>query len=184
MPPGVHTDQVLPESSPWPQATVWSQRVFEARNANEAQLFVQCQGGTTIDSRAVGPQIHFLARHPDGDKVHRFTLARGAPFEPTDFGAGVSDILDPAELLFFADRVVRELPGPDDRMHPRAVIRRLRLAAAALREAVKLVERGDVAYFTNAARNYAAEHPDRLAVAALQNFAAALDGHADEWERR
>lgn len=174
-------------SSAWPDVPAWTQQVFAARNANEARLFVQCQGGDEVESRAVETELHILARHPEGLRVHRFTLGGGAPWEATDFGAGTSAILDPAELVFFADRVVRELPGPDDPVHPRAVMRRLRLAAAALREAVKLVPPGgvdDARFFTGAARSYALAHSDRFAQADLERYAAALDAHAHEWQRR
>jgi hypothetical protein len=177
---------MVSESSAWPDVPVWSPQVFAARNSNEARLFLQCQGGEEIESRAVGTEMHVLARHPEGLRVHRFTLGGGAPWDPTDFGAGRSSILDPAELLFFADRVVRELPSPGDPVHPRAVIRRLRLAAAALREAVKLLAPAGVAeasFFTGAARSYAQANPDRFTAAALQSFAAALDRDADEWQR-
>ena len=175
------------DSSAWPDVPAWSSQVFAARNANEASLFVQCQGGEREDSRAVDTELHILARHPEGLRVHRFTLGGGAPWEPTDFGGGTSGILDPAELVFFADRVVRELPGPDEPVHPRAVVRRLRLAAAALREAVKLVPSGGVdgaRFFTGAAYSYALANADRFAPADLERYAAVLDAHADEWERR
>jgi hypothetical protein len=82
--------------------------------------------------------------------------------------------------------VVRELPSPGDPVHPRAVIRRLRLAAAALREAVKLLPPGGVdeaRFFTGAARSYAQTNPDRFTAAALQSFAAELDQDAEEWQR-
>lgn len=185
----MQTVLVSSASPAWPDVPAWSQQVVAARTANEARLFVQCQGGAEVESRAVETQLHILARHPEGDRVYRFTLACGAPLDPTDFGEGASAILDPAELLFFADRVVRELPAPEDPVHPRAVIRRLRLGAAALREAAAIVEqsaaeRGQVGYFTAAARDYAAAHPDRMTPAALRTYAAALDGHAAEWERR
>lgn len=173
-------------SSAWPDVPAWTQQIFAARNANEAWLFAQCQGGDDLQSRAVGTELHILARHPEGQRVHRFTLGGGAPWEPTDFGDGASGILDPAELLFFADRVVRELPRPGDPVHPRAVIRRLRLAAAALREAVKLVPAeglDGVRFFTGAARAYALANPDRFTAEALQRYAAAIDAHADEWQR-
>lgn len=173
-------------SSAWSDVPAWTQQVIAARNANEAQLFVQCQGGERTDSRAVGTEFHILARHPEGERVHRFTLGGGAPWEPTDFGDGPSGILDAAELVFFADRVVRELPGPDDSVHPRAVIRRLRLAAAALREAVKLVPAEGLSgarFFTGAARTYALAHPDRFTIEALQHYSAAIDAHADERQR-
>lgn len=173
-------------SSPWPGVPAWTQRVFAARNANEARLFVQCQGGDEIESRAVGTEIHILAGHPEGERVHRFTLGGGAPWEPTDFGSGVSDILDPAELLFFADRVVRELPGPGATVHPRAVVRRLRLAAAALREAIKLMSAEgpeQTRFFTGAARTYALANSERFTAGALQRYADAIDAHADEWQR-
>jgi hypothetical protein len=173
-------------SSAWPDVPAWSEQVFPARNANEAWLFVQCQGGDDLESRAVGTELHVLARHPEGERVHRFTLGGGAPWEPTEFGDGPSGILDAAELVFFADRVVRELPGPDDSVHPRAVIRRLRLAAAALREAVKLVPAeglSGVRFFTGAAQTYALAHPDRFTIEALQHYSAAIDAHADEWQR-
>jgi hypothetical protein len=130
--------------------------------------------------------MHVLASHPEGLRVHRFTLAGGAPWDPTDFGEGRSGILDPAELLFFADRVVRELPSPGDPVHPRAVVRRLRLAAAALREAVKLLPPGGIdeaRFFTGAATSYARANPDRFTAAALQSYAAAMDQDADEWQR-
>lgn len=177
---------MAPSSSVWPEVPFWSQQVFPARNANEARLFLQCQGGEEIESRAVETELHLLARHPEGRRVHRFTLARSAPWDPTDFGEGHSGILDPAELLFFADRVVRELPHPEDPVHPRAVIRRLRLAAAALREAVKLLPPGgldEARFFTGAAMSYAQANPDRFTAAALQSFAAAMDQHADQWQR-
>ncbi|MBU3749128.1 MAG: hypothetical protein FGM52_01525 [Mycobacterium sp.] len=174
------------ESSPWPEVPVWSQQIVGARNANEARLFLQCQGGTEVESRAVDTQLHVLAEHPEGRRVHRFTLGGGAPWEPTDFGDGRSDILDPAELLFFADTVVRELPSPGDPVHPRAVIRRLRLAGAALREAVKLVPPGGIdtaRFFTGAAKSYAQAHPERFSPEELQRYASAIDAHADEWQR-
>lgn len=173
-------------SSAWPDAPFWSELVFPARNANEAQLFLQCQGGEQIESRAVATEYHVLARHPEGPRVHRFTLARSAPWDPTDFGEGQSGILDPAELLFFADRVVRELPSPGDPVHPRAVIRRLRLGAAALREAVRLLPPGglgEARFFTDAARSYAQAHPERFTAEALEGFAAAMDHDAEEWQR-
>ncbi len=174
-------------SSAWPDVPPWSQQVVAARNANEARLFVQCQGGTEVESRAVETQLHILAEHPEGRRVHRFTLGGGAPWEPTDFGDGPSAILDPAELLFFADRVVRELPGPDDPVHPRAVIRRLRLASAALREAIKLLPPGGVGgarFFTHAAHSYAQAHPERFSTDALQRYTQSIDAHADEWQHR
>ena len=177
---------MVPASSAWPDIPAWTQLVFPARNANEAWLFVQCQGGDELESRAVDTELHILARHPEGWRVHRFTLGGGAPWEPTDFGDGPSEILDPAELVFFADRVVRELPSPGDPVHPRAVVRRLRLAAAALREAVKLVPADGleaVRFFTGAARSYALANSDRFTVEALQRYAAAIDSHADEWQR-
>ena len=172
---------------PWPDVPAWNERIFAARNVNEAWLFVQCQGGRLTESRAVGPELHILAEHPEGRRVHRFTLGSSAPWEPTDFGAGVSTILDPAELMFFADTVVRELPGPEDRVQPRAVVRRLRLAAAALREAVKLIPAAGIeqaGFFTNAAKSYALANTDRFSPAALERYAAAVDAHADEWQRR
>ena len=172
---------------PWPGVPAWAKQVFAARNSNEARLFVQCQGGTEVESRAVDTELHILADHPEGQRVHRFTLGGGAPWEPTDFGDGHTGILDPAELLFFADRVVREIPGPDEPIHPRAVIRRLRLAAAALREAVKLVPPAGVDaawFFTGAAKAYAQAHPDRFSAEELQRYADAIDAHADEWQRR
>lgn len=179
------TGDMDPGSSPWPGVPAWTERVFAARNANEARLFVQCQGGVEVESRAVGTQWHLLARHPEGERVHRFTLAGSAPWDPADFGPGQSQILDPAELVFFADQVIRELPRPDDPVHPRAVIRRLRLAAAAVREAATLVPPGgieDAAFFTGAAKSYATAHPDRFGTAELHRYAAAIDAHADEWQ--
>lgn len=173
-------------SSPWPDVSAWAQQVFPARNANEARLFVQCQGGEEVESRAVDTQLHILAGHPEGRRVHRFTLGGGAPWEPTDFGEGRSDILDPAELLFFADRVLRELPTPGDPVHPRAVIRRLRLAAAALREAAKLIPAGgleQVRFFTSAAKSYASDHPERFTPGDLRGYADTMDAYANEWQR-
>lgn len=97
----------MADGSPaWPDVPAWTDQVFAARNVNEAWLFVQCQAGDEMESRAVGDELHVRARHPEGERVHRFTLGGGAPREPTDFGEGRSDILDAAELVFFADRVV------------------------------------------------------------------------------
>lgn len=82
---------------------------------------------------------------------------------------------------------VREIPGPEEPVHPRAVIRRLRLAAAALREAVKLIPPGGVeaaGFFTGAAKTYAQAHPDRFSTAELNRYADAIDAHADQWQRR
>ena len=67
------------------------------------------------------------------------------------------------------------------------MIRRLRLAAAALREAIKLVPEdglGDARFFTAAAKTYALAHPDRFTADALRRYAAVIDAHADEWQRR
>ena len=174
-----------PATSAWPEVPAWSPAVIGARNANEARLFVQVQGGTELRSAAVGTQLHVLAAHPEGERVHRFTLAGGAPLAPTDFGPGASGILDAAELLFFADRVVRELPPADDRFGvARPVARRLRLAAAAVREGSKLaVDPARLAFHTSAARDYAAAHPDRFTAAALARYAQALDEQAARWER-
>lgn len=159
--------------------------MVRARNANEARLFVQVQGGSEVASAAVERELHILAAHPEGERVHRFTLAAGAPWAPTDFGAGRSLILDAAELVFFADRVVRELPPPDDRMGVvRPVVRRLRLAAAAVREAAALAAGPEpLRFHTASARGYAADHPERFTPAALSAFAAALDDRAAGWER-
>lgn len=173
-------------SSAWPDVPLWTQPVVDARNANEARLFVQCQGGAEVESSAVGTELHILASHPEGQRVHRFTLGGGAPWEPTDFGEGTSRILDPAELLFFADDVVRGLPRTNESVHPRTVVRRLRLAAAALREAAKLIPAGGVeaaAFFTGAARNYALANPGRFSIDQLQRYAAEIDAHADQWQR-
>lgn len=173
-------------SSAWPDVEVWTQQVFAARNANEARLFVQCQGGTEAGSSAVGTELHILASHPEGERVHRFTLGAGAPWEPTDFGAGTSRILDPAELVFFADDVVRGVPPTNESVHPRAVVRQLRLAAAALREAAKLIPAGGIeeaAFFTGAARSYALANPGRFSIDQLQRYAAEIDAHADAWQR-
>lgn len=135
------TGHVVPASGAWPEVPFRSQQVFAARNANEARLFLQCHGGEEIESRAVENEMHVLARHPEGQRVHRFTPAGGAPW---------------------------------------------RLAAAALREAAKLLPPGgldEVRFFTGSAKSYAQADPDRFTAAALQSFAAAMDRHAEQWQR-
>ena len=176
---------MTPASGAWPDVPLWSDRIVHARNANEARLFVQVHGGEERESRAVGVELHLLAEHPEGPRVHRFTLGGGAPYAPTDLGEGHTQILDAVELLEFADRVVGELPPLDGRMGiARPVLRRLRLAAAALREAARLAAAPSGASgSTPATRDRSARSAHRLTVTALHAAAAAMDARIAEWER-
>lgn len=157
---------------------------FRVRTANEAHLFVDVQGGEVVDSRIVDAEFQVLASVRGEPRVFGFRLDEPAPLEPWDLGEAPCTVLDPAELVLYAARVERELPEPPSDVRHHA--RRLRLAAAALREVVRLVgPSGSLPpdlFRSATGRVLAEDEPERFAPGHLLRESARLRTLADVWE--
>jgi hypothetical protein len=134
-----------------------------ARTPAEARLFVAVARGTWVAAREAGFELEVLAHLPEGPRRLRFSIASAIDRGDTDFGSGTSRILDPADLLLFAERTEREAPAAEKAVGVARTAAQLRLAAAALREAARFNAPGDAppaaCFLTPASRRMFATQP-------------------------
>lgn len=170
------------EISDW-EAPAFPGGVLHVRNANEANLFVDIAKGEILDSRIEGPTFQMLVKTPEGRRILTFHLAAAKPVDVTDIGEGISTVLTAVELVLYASRVERELPDPPTFIARNG--RRLRLAAAALRQAARFAEGAPAlpeTTFKNALmRRLWQENPERFQTVNLIAEAGRLERLASAW---
>ena len=153
------------------------------RNANEANLFIDVMRGTYLDSRIVGSDFQLLAKTAEGPRIFSFRIAAEKPVDVTDVGEGTSTVLSAVDLVLYASRVERELPDPPAFQARNG--RRLRLAAAALRQAARFAagapELPQSTFQGAMAKRLFQENPDRFHTASLIAEAERLERLASAW---
>lgn len=163
---------------------------LDVRTREEARLFVAVMSGDLVAEREADGTFHVLARTPDGPRRYTFVVGDPSATVLLDFGVGTSTCLDPASFVLFASQVEKGLPTPGKAvLSQRAVhARKLALAAAGLREAVKFILPGDDlpplgGYRTRAGEFLRETAPARFRRRHLLDEAARLDDLAAEYQR-
>lgn len=163
----------------------------EVRSYEEARLYVAVMSGDLVAERVESDgAFHVLARTPEGPRRYAFVVADPSRTEALDFGAGTSSCLDPASFVLFASQVEKLLPAPGKGVPSQRPVhaRKLALAAAGLREAVKFIAPGEDlppvgGYRTRAGEFLRETSPARFKRQHLLAEAARLDVLAAEYRR-
>lgn len=163
----------------------------DVRTAEEARLYVAVMSGDLVAERSrPDGAFEVLARTPDGPRRYNFVVADPSRTEALDFGAGTSGCLDPASFVLFASQLEKALPAPGTGVPAQRPVlaRKLALAAAGLREAVKFIPPGQDlpplgGYRTRAGEFLRETSPARFRRQHLLDEAARLELLAAEYRR-
>lgn len=163
----------------------------DARTLEEARLYVAVMSGDIVAERLDAQRaFHVLARTPDGPRRYSFVVADPARTEALDFGTGTSPCLDPASFVLFASQLEKALPAPGAGVPAQRPVlaRKLALASAGLREAVRFIAPGEDlprlgGYRTRAGEFLRETAPARFRRQHLLDEAARLELLAAEYRR-
>lgn len=125
----------------WAIAKWWSDHVLDARTAEETNLYLRLHGLVNMDSR-VREIFEVLASRSGASGTEEYFKVRFRISQPADsvkpLGAGLSRILDPVEVIEFAESIARLLfdVATPNRLAPK----QLEYASMALIDAAQFFE--------------------------------------------
>ena len=181
----------MPNTDRWVSAKWWSDHVLDARTAEETNLYLRLQGLSNIDSR-VREIFEVLASKSGATSGDEYFKVRFRISQPVDsvnpLGAGLSRILDPVDVIEFAESIARLLfdAAAPNRLAPK----QLDYAGMALTDAARFFEShacpelSAFAYRRNShQQNYALEHAEKLSLAWLNQRALQLRERAEQYRQ-